>query len=53
MLVDILFPDSTAMKRPAIDMLITAMAKARIAGIDGFESHRVPRKKGAKTGNAR
>jgi hypothetical protein len=52
MLVDILLPDSTAMKRPAIDILITAMAKAKIAGINGFESHMIPRKKGTKTGNA-
>ena len=52
MFVDILLPDSTAIKSPAIDMLTTARAKAMIAGMIGLESHRVPMKKGAKTGNA-
>ena len=43
--VAILFPDRTAMKSPAIDILITARTKATIAGMVGFESHMVPMKK--------
>jgi len=50
--VDILLPERTAIKRPAIEMLITDRAKATVAGIDGLKSHRVAMKKGARTGKA-
>ena len=50
--VDILFPDKTAIKRPAIDILITATRKAIIAGTAGFACHMVPMRNGARTGSA-
>ena len=45
--VDMLFPDRTAIKRPAIDILITARRKATTAGMAGFASNMVPMRKGA------
>ena len=48
----IFFPDRTATKNPAVDMVRTARLKAMIEGISGPTSHMSPIKKGIRLGTA-
>jgi hypothetical protein len=51
-LVDMFLPESTAIKRPAIEMLATARTRATMTGMRGVEPHTFPTKKGTSIGKA-